>query len=98
VRGAKEEEEDRVLRFVSVTPATAKRDSSVRIGKVQFPSLTSCRHCGVQVPSLKLLCRAALPAGSGAGLPAVKEGLEYYHSLYSPYNRTVQARLFSTVR
>ena len=28
----------------------------------------------------------------------VKEGLEYYHSLYSPYNRTIQARLFANIR
>lgn len=31
-------------------------------------------------------------------MPRVKEGLEYYHSLYSPYNRTVQPRLFRHIR
>ena len=29
-----EEDEGKVVRFVTVTPATARRDSSVRIGKV----------------------------------------------------------------
>lgn len=78
-----EDDEAKILRYVTVTPATAKRDSSVRMGKVA---------------SLALLCRSSLPSDCPASLPGVKEGLEYYHSLYSPYNRTVQARLFATLR
>merc|ERR1719225_2353477 len=75
------DDNDRPMRWVSVTPATAKRDSSVKLGKV---------------PSLKKLSRSALD--SCTSLPRVKEGLEYYHSLYSPYNRTIQARLFANIR
>jgi len=77
-----DEDEDKALRFVSVTPATAKRDSSVKIGKV---------------PSLKFLSREATWETLDS-MPRVKEGLEYYHSLYSPYNRTVQPRLFRHIR
>ena len=108
-----EDDEAKILRYVTVTPATAKRDSSVRMGKVpldaqircgflvfsQFSPLNSSGDTPrPQVASLALLCRSSLPSDCPASLPGVKEGLEYYHSLYSPYNRTVQARLFATLR
>ena len=34
VRGGDDEDDNRPIRWVSVTPATAKRDSSVKLGKV----------------------------------------------------------------
>ena len=54
-------------------------------------------HPPPQVPSLKFLSREATWETLDS-MPRVKEGLEYYHSLYSPYNRTMQARLFANIR
>jgi len=57
--------------FVFVNPATVRKDSYV-----------STSH----VPSLKLLCRGAMPRACSAPPIRVKEGLEYYHALVWPDN------------
>jgi len=57
--------------FVSVNPATTKKDSFV-----------STSH----VPSLKLLCRGVIPRSSKPPPIRVQEGLEYYHALVWPDN------------
>merc|ERR1712126_117418 len=78
----KEEEERGTMKFVTVGPATVREDSTLSIGKV---------------PSLKFLSRSA-SSTPPPSLPMVKEGLEYYHSLYSNVNRNVQKKLFTRLR
>ena len=51
VRGGDDEDDDeRPIRWVSVTPATAKRDSSVKLGKVGRSMLLEkpCLEIGTQ--------------------------------------------------
>jgi len=57
--------------FVSVYPATPRKDSYVTTS---------------HVPSLKLLCRGAMSQHSDPPSIRVKEGLEYYHALVLPDN------------
>merc|ERR1719233_2290625 len=57
--------------FVSVNPATSKKDSYVTTS---------------HVPSLKLLCRGAMDRNRDPPAIRVKEGLEYYHALVWPDN------------
>jgi len=57
--------------FVSVNPATSKKDSFVTTS---------------HVPSLKLLCRGAMHRNRDPPPIRVKEGLEYYHALVWPDN------------
>jgi len=57
--------------FVSVNPATSKKDSYVTTS---------------HVPSLKLLCRGAMHGSNDPPPIRVKEGLEYYHALVWPDN------------